>query len=58
MSRAEKDRIVRTIIERYDGKIGAAVVRDDVSLTRLLSTLQFDSDSNEVGEFLCSFLVA
>jgi len=58
VSRREKDRIVKAIVEKYNGRIGAAVVSDDACLSRLLSTLQLDRADGDVGEYLCSFLVA
>jgi hypothetical protein len=58
VTRAEKDRIISDILSRYDHRVGAVVTSDDGALTRLLTTLQFDNADTEVGEYLCSFLVA
>ncbi len=58
MTRAEKEERIRDILARYDDRVGAIVVNDDGALARLLSTLQFDSSDREVGEYLCSYLVA
>jgi hypothetical protein len=58
MTRADKDRIVQDVLSRYGHRVGKTVVEDDMCLGRLLATLQFDLDDREVGDYLCSFLVA
>jgi hypothetical protein len=46
------------ILSRYDHRVGDVVTGDDGALLRLLATLEFDRSDNDVGEYLCSFLVA
>jgi len=58
VTRAETDKVINDILERYHHQVGAIVTQDDGALMRLLSTLQCDSTDAEVGEYLCSFLVA
>ena len=58
MTRAEKDKTISDILLRYDGRIGDVVVGDDGALAKLLATLQFDRSDSDVGEYLCSYLVA
>lgn len=58
MTRAEKDKVISDILSRYDHRVGDVVTSDDGALMRLLTTLQFDDSDSEVGEYLCSFLVA
>lgn len=58
MTRAEKDKMISDILLRYDDRIGDVVVGDDGALARLLATLQFDRSDSDVGEYLCSYLVA
>jgi hypothetical protein len=58
VTRAEKDKVINDILSRYDHRVGDVVMCDDGALTRLLTTLQFDNSDNDVGEYLCSFLVA
>ena len=57
MTREEKERAVDTVLARYE-HLGATVVSDDHTLCRLLQTLEFSEADREVGEYLCSFLVA
>lgn len=58
VTRAEKDKTISDILRRYDGRVGDVVVNDDGALVRLLTTLQFDDADADVGEYLCSYLVA
>lgn len=58
VTRAEKDQTISAILHRYDGRVGDVVVNDDGALARLLTTLQFDDTDADVGEYLCSYLVA
>jgi hypothetical protein len=57
MTREEKDRAVDSVLTRY-GHLGATVVSDDQTLCRLLRTLEFSDADRDVGEYLCSFLIA
>jgi len=57
MTRAEKDNIIQNVLGRYGHNVGKTVVEDDTCLGRLLATLKSDLDY-EVGDYLCSFLVA
>jgi len=41
-----------------DDHLGATVVSDNQTLCRLLQTLEFSEADRDVGEYLCSFLVA
>ena len=58
MTRAEKDNIIQNVLGRYGHNVGKTVVEDDTCLGRLLATLKFDLEDREVGNYLCSFLVA
>jgi hypothetical protein len=58
VTRAEKDRTIAEILSQYDHGVGTAVVCDEACLGRLLSSLQLDLEDREVGDYLCSFLVA
>ena len=58
MTRAEKDNIIHYVLGRYGHNVGKTVVEDDMCLGRLLATLKFDLEDREVGDYLCSFLVA
>mgnify|MGYP000941367185 FL=1 len=57
MTREEKERAVDAVLTRYE-RLGATVVSDDHALCRLLQTLEFSDADRDVGEYLCSFLVA
>lgn len=57
MTRDEKERAVETVLTKYQ-HLGATVVSDDDALCRLLQTLEFSGADREVGDYLCSFLVA
>jgi hypothetical protein len=58
MTRADKDRTIQDVLGRYGHRVGKTVVEDDTCLGRLLATLKFDLEDREVGNYLCSFLVA
>lgn len=58
VTRAQRDEVVADIIGRYGGCVGEMVVNDDGALARLLTTLQLDESDTDVGEYLCSYLVA
>ena len=58
MTRAEKDRVVQELLAHYGQRVGRTVVEDDTCLVRLLATLRQDLEDREVGDYLCSFLVA
>lgn len=57
MTREEKERAVNGVLARY-AHLGATVVSDDQILCRLLQTLEFSEADRDVGEYLCSFLIA
>jgi hypothetical protein len=57
MTREEKEQAAEAVLARYE-QLGATVVGDDVSLCRLLRTLEFSSADKDVGEYLCSFITA
>lgn len=57
VTREEKDRAVDSVFARYE-HLGATVVSDDQTLCRLLQTLEFSDADRDVGEYLCSFLIA
>ncbi len=57
LTQAEKTEIVRRMLARYQG-LGSLLVRDDVSLCRLLSTLEIGDKDRKIGDYLTSFLVA
>ena len=57
VTREEKDRAVDSVLARYE-HLGATVVSDDQTLCRLLQTLEFSDADRDVGEYLCSFLIA
>jgi hypothetical protein len=58
MTRAEKESSVQAMLGRYGHNVGGTIVGDDTCLARLLSTLKLDLEDREVGDYLCSFLVA
>ena len=55
---ADKDRTIQLVLGRYGHKVGETVAGDDTCLARLLATLRLDLEDREVGQYLCSFLVA
>jgi hypothetical protein len=57
VTREEKDQAVDGVLARYE-HLGATVVSDDQILCRLLQTLEFSEADRDVGEYLCSFLIA
>jgi hypothetical protein len=57
VTREEKERAVDSVLSRYE-HLGATVVSDDQTLCRLLQTLEFSDADRDVGEYLCSFLIA
>ena len=57
VTREEKERAVDSALVRYE-HLGATVVSDDQTLCRLLQTLEFSEADRDVGEYLCSFLIA
>jgi hypothetical protein len=57
VTREEKERAVDGVLARYE-HLGATVVSDDQTLCRLLQTLEFSDADRDVGEYLCSFLIA
>jgi hypothetical protein len=57
MTREEKELAVDSVLARYE-RLGATVVSDDNILCRLLRTFEFSDADRDVGEYLCSFLVA
>lgn len=57
MTHEEREGRVDTVLERYE-QLGATVVSDDLTLCRLLRTMELSGADRDVGEYLCSFLVA
>jgi hypothetical protein len=57
VTREEKEQAVDGVLARYE-HLGATVVSDDQILCRLLQTLGFSDTDRDVGEYLCSFLIA
>lgn len=57
MTREEKDQAVDGVLARYE-QLGATVVSDDDGLCRLLQSLGLDTTDRDLGEYLCTFLVA
>jgi hypothetical protein len=57
LTREDKERAVDSALARYE-HLGAAVVSDDQTLCRLLQRLEFSDADRDVGEYLCSFLIA
>ena len=57
VTREERERAVDSVLARYE-HLGATVVSDDQMLCRLLQTLEFSDADRDVGEYLCSFLIA
>ena len=57
MTRRQKSEMVDRVLNRYDD-LGALIVGDDVSLCRLLNTLELGrSEDQAIGDYLTSFLV-
>ena len=57
VTREEKERAVDSALDRY-AHLGATVVSDDQTQCRILQTLEFSEADRDVGEYLCSFLMA
>ena len=57
MTREEKEQAVDAVLARY-GHLGATLVADDQTLMRLLQNLELSSTDEDVGDYLCSFLIA
>lgn len=57
MTREEKEQAVDSMLARYE-HLGATVVSDDQTLCRLLRTLEFSEADRDIGDYLCSFLIA
>jgi hypothetical protein len=58
MNRQERDGVVQDLLGRYSHRVGETMAGDDTCLLRLLATLRLDLEDREVGDYLCSFLVA
>ena len=56
MTSTEKAETVERLSTRYT-HVGALLVRDDESLCRLLTNLDFSARDLEIGGYLASFLV-
>jgi len=57
VTRDERDKAIDKVLGRY-AHLGATIVSDDQTLCRLLRMLEFSGPDRDVGEYLCSFLVA
>jgi chemotaxis methyl-accepting protein methylase len=57
MTSKQRNQIVERFAEQYQD-IGALIVGDDESLCRLLGTLKIGVSDRELGDYLCSFLIA
>ncbi len=57
MTRKQRNEIVDRFAEHYQ-HVGALIVGDDESLCRLLTTLEVGVRDREIGDYLCSFLIA
>jgi hypothetical protein len=57
VTREEKEQAVDSVLARFE-HLGATVVSDDITLCRLLQTLECSAADRDVGDYLCSFLVA
>jgi len=57
VTREEKEQAVDGVLARYE-HLGATLVADDQTLVRLLRTLELSTTDKEVGDYLCSFLIA
>jgi hypothetical protein len=58
LTRAERDRRVQVLLDRYDQKVGETVVGDDSALAKLLAELLLNLDRHEAAVLLRPFLVA
>jgi hypothetical protein len=57
VTREQKEQVVDSVLARYE-HLGATIVADDQSLCRLLQTLELAVTDRDVGDYLCSFLIA
>jgi hypothetical protein len=57
MTRKQKNEIVDRFAEQYRDA-GELIVSDDEALCRLLTTLEIGVTDREIGDYLCSFLIA
>ena len=57
VTREEKEQAVDAVLARYE-HLGATLVADDQTLVRLLQTLELSTTDKDVGDYLCSFLIA
>jgi hypothetical protein len=57
MTRKQRNGIVERFAEQYQD-VGALIVNDDECLCRLLGTLQMGVSDRDIGDYLCSFLIA
>jgi len=57
VTRDEKELAADQVLARYH-HLGATVVGDDETLCRLLHTLELSDADRDVGNYLCSFLIA
>ncbi|HTX68949.1 MAG TPA: hypothetical protein VMH50_07345 [Thermoleophilia bacterium] len=57
MTREDKERAADAVLARYE-HLGMTVVSDDQILCRLLQTLEFSGADRDVGDYLCSYLIA
>ncbi len=57
MTRKQKNEIVDRFAEQYRN-VGELIVSDDEALCRLLATLEIGVTDREIGDYLCSFLIA
>jgi hypothetical protein len=57
VTREEKEQAVDAVLSTY-AHLGATLVADDQTLVRLLQTLELSTTDREVGDYLCSFLIA
>ena len=57
MTRKQRNQIVERFAQRYKD-VGTLIVGDDETLCRLLRTLEIGASDRELGDYLCSFLIA
>jgi hypothetical protein len=57
VTREDRDGVLDAVLARYE-RLGATVVSDDQVLCRLLRTLELSEADGDVGEYLCSYLIA
>ena len=56
MTREEKELAVEKVLARYT-RLGETIVSDEQILCRLLGVFDFSKSDQDIGEYLCSFLV-